>query len=496
MRAMTLLACFALFGLAACSGASSNSDGGSTGGGAGGGGGGSDGGVGISPDGGALPAGAIELTSLEVKVTGLRGQDVRFTVQGSDEKSDAVLLQIELLDAAGKPLAAFDTNEDGTLDALDGPLPLEDLKWTGTKFTAIATLRGVAKSLPTLDRATVTLVDALDNRSAGMSAHVGKPTVQPLGAPCDPTYVVARCGDGLSCRGTPATCQAGVAPTITRLAFLTSAKGPQILIEGTELEDDLTNIAFGFQSAQGQPIAVDGDGDGTPELSSFDYQADGASVNGSFFVRLQPADGLAGQVPRLTATPSDAEGHVGSMKTAAPQPVPTRSSGQSCDARGFDQCGANLACTPGLVGKANSCQSAPTQRKNQCAAAPLIEPTTGGVTARGYAAGGSLWDTPTGCQTNDPTSRPEGLVRLHLSAQASKLTLSTEHPGTTFDTALYLLPGCPDGSLTSLGCRDDVAPGNPKSRLEVLDVPPGDYLVVVDSFGYEGGLFELTAKVE
>lgn len=495
MRRTTLLASLVLLALTACPADPSGADGGGTGGGAGGG-AGSGGGTGVSPDGGVLPAGAIALTSLEVKASGLHGQDVTFTVKGSDEQRDAVLLDVQLLDAAGAALPAFDTNQDGAPDATSGPLPLEDLKWSGTSFTATAVLRNAARDLLTLDRASVSLVDALDNRSASLSARVGKQTVQPLAATCDPSYVVARCTEGLSCRGSPPTCQAGVAPTITRFSFLKKATGPEILIEGTEPEDDLSIIQFGFQNAAGQAIAIDGDGDGTPELSSFDFSASGASENGTFFVRLQPADGLDQVVPKLTATPTDDEGHQGPLKVASPLAPPTRGTGQTCDPRGFDVCAATLACTPGLAGRTNTCQAAASLRTAHCAAAPVIVPTADGVTARGFAVGGSLWDVPTGCQTNDPTRRPEGLVVLRLTQQASKLTLSTEHPGTTFDTALYLVPGCPENSLASLGCNDDAAPGHSASHLEVLDVPPGDYLVVVDSFGYEGGLFELTASVE
>lgn len=496
MRRTTLLASLVLLAFTACPADPSGADGGGTGGGTGGGSSGTGGGNGVSPDGGVLPPGAIELTSLEVKATGLSGQDVTFTVKGSDVQRDAVLLDVQLLDTAGVALPAFDTNQDGAFDATSGPVPLQDLKWSGTTFTATAVIRNAARDLLTLDRAAVTLVDALDNQSASMSAHVAKQTVQPMGATCDPAYVVARCTQGLSCRGSPPTCQAGVAPTITRFSFLKKATGPEILIEGTEPEDDLSIIQFGFQNAAGQAIAIDGDGDGTPELSSFDFGASGTSENGTFFIRMQPADGLDQVVPKLTATPSDDEGHVGALKTAAPLSPTTRAAGQACDARGFDQCATNFACSPGLVGKSNSCQNAATLRAAHCAAAPVIVPTAEGVTARGYAAGVSLWDVPNGCQTNDPTRRPEGVVVLRLTSQASKLTLSTEHAGTTFDTALYLLPGCPDNALASLGCSDDAAPGHSASHLEVLDVPPGDYLVVVDSFGYEGGLFELTATVE
>jgi hypothetical protein len=68
--------------------------------------------------------------------------------------------------------------------------------------------------------------------------------------------------------------------------------------------------------------------------------------------------------------------------------------------------------------------------------------------------------------------------------------------GTTFDTALYVLPGCEDSSVDALACNDDVPGANAASELVLTDVPPGDYIVVVDSFGVEGGTFQLSATVE
>ncbi len=85
---------------------------------------------------------------------------------------------------------------------------------------------------------------------------------------------------------------------------------------------------------------------------------------------------------------------------------------------------------------------------------------------------------------------------ITLAQTAATLTLSTEGPGTNFDTVLYLLPGCPDTSAMALGCADDVAPGTPTSRLVLHNVPAGKYLAVVDSFGFGGGTFQLKATVQ
>jgi len=184
------------------------------------------------------------------------------------------------------------------------------------------------------------------------------------------------------------------------------------------------------------------------------------------------------------------------VKTALPAAAPVRNSGQACDPRGFDVCAANLVCTPGVVGKANTCQSGTTLRSAECKAATVLVATAEGATALGVATGASLWDVPEGCQSNNPKGRPEGLITVRLTGPAKKLTLSTEHPGTTFDTAVYLLAGCPVDVKDALGCSDDVAVTTSASRLVVENLPAGDYQVIVDSFNFEGGSFELSAKVE
>jgi hypothetical protein len=156
-------------------------------------------------------------------------------------------------------------------------------------------------------------------------------------------------------------------------------------------------------------------------------------------------------------------------------------------------CGVNLACSPGVVGVANTCTMASKLRGPACTAAPVLVASAAGATVIGLADGVSLWDAPQGCSSNDPTGRPEGLVTLRLTANAPTLTLTTARPATNFDTTLYLLQGCPDDSLGALGCGDDTPGLGTASTLVLHDVNAGDYQVVVDSFDHVGGTFELMA---
>jgi hypothetical protein len=68
--------------------------------------------------------------------------------------------------------------------------------------------------------------------------------------------------------------------------------------------------------------------------------------------------------------------------------------------------------------------------------------------------------------------------------------------GTSFDTVLYAMPGCPNDNADALGCSDDVPMGAGASELVLENLPAGDYVVVIDSFDPMGGNFELHAIIE
>jgi hypothetical protein len=434
------------------------------------------------------------LTSVEARVSGRTGRDLRLSVKGKDRNLDAMSVFVRVLDAMGNPVTALDSNRDGLADTSEGVLVLEGKHWVTEVVTASATIRGLFAYPTGVTQVAVVMVDSASLRSEEQIVPVIDQVVRARAEPCDATFVADRCEAGLGCRGTPAVCSEGQAPQIGRLAFYRNATGgPTILVEGTEPEDDLSTIRFQFQNAQKQAISIDSDGDGLPDLASFDQNALDLAVDGSFFLRMVSGDGLDNQVPKLVAIPSDAAGHVGTAKIVAPMTIPVRGAGQACDARGFDACGPSLSCSPGTIGATNRCATASPLRTAQCSAAPVLTP---GTSVTGIAEGGSLWDAPAGCSTNDPTGRPEGVVKLRLADRAARLTLSTISPGTNFDTTLYVMPGCPNNTQDVMGCSDDFPGAGSASQLVLVDVPPGDYLVVVDSFDPNGGAFQLTATVE
>lgn len=453
----------------------------------------------VTADGGL--AFAPQLTSVAARVGGRTGRDLVLAVKGKDRNLDAITLWVRLMDAQGGAVVGIDANRDGRADATEGPLTLEGKKWVGEVVTATATVRGLFTHTSGVTKVGVMIVDAASLRSDELVVSVNQQPVLARGEACDPLFVENRCEAGLGCRGTPSVCDEGLAPEITRMAFYRSSVdggtgSPTILVEGTEPEDDLSSILFQFQNAQGQPVSIDSDGDGTPDMTSFTQDVLGLAVDGTFFLRMQSGQDLDKQVPKLVATASDVAGHAGASKTATPSTIPQRSAGQTCDARGFDTCGPNLSCSPGALGAVNTCANAFNLRTAQCSSATILVPTATGAKIVGIAEGGSLWDAPSGCSTNDPTGRPEGIVKLRLTSRADTITLSTIGPGTTFDTALYLLPGCPNDTTNVLGCSDDFPGAAGASQLVLTDMPAGDYLVVIDSFDFIGGSFELTATVE
>ena len=434
------------------------------------------------------------LTSVEARVSGRTGRDLRLAVKGKDRNLDAMSVSVRVMDATGNAVTALDANRDGLADSSEGVLMLEGKRWVTEVLTASATIRSLFAHPTGVTQLAVVLVDSSALQSEELIVQVIEQQVRGRGEACDVTFVADRCEAGLGCRGAPAVCDEGLAPQIARLAFYRNAAGgPTILVEGTEPEDDLSTIRFEFQNAQGQAISIDSDGDGSPDLSSFDQDALELAVDGAFFLRMQSGDGLDQQVPKLVATPSDGAGHAGTAKVVAPMAIPVRGVGQACDARGFDACGPSLSCSPGTIGATNRCATASPLRTTQCAAAPVLNP---GASVTGIAEGGSLWDAPSGCSSNDPKGRPEGIVKLHLADRAARLTLSTIGPGTNFDTTLYVMPGCPNDTQDALGCSDDFPGAGAASQLVLEDLPAGDYLVVVDSFDPLGGAFQLSAAVE
>ncbi len=443
------------------------------------------------PDAGAGDAGSsAPLTpAVTLRNIGRNGETLQFTVQGNDPAANTTEAHVQLLDAAGNPVTAFDTNWDGIADSSEKLLHFDQSTLGQKNFKQTITLQGFFAGAPTIASAVVAFSDVSGNLAPALTATIEVQTVAALGAACDATEVTSRCAAGLSCSGTPATCQATVAPTLTQVAYYGGANPAQFFV-GADPDQDLMNITISFLDATGKSLSVDlvGDGDLVSQ-ATFDART---ATGPSFTFANNPVSNFALSVPQISAVAVDAMGHSGAPVVASRTTQPTRSNGGACDAYGLIGCETGSACSPGIATATNTCGAIATLQKTKCAAAATAA-TAGNLAAWAVVQGVSLWDPPAGCAFASEYNRPESLVTLKLTQSVSQLTISTAVPETDFDTVVYLLPACATSSAQALGCNDD-AQGF-ASTLTLADVAAGTYTIVVDSATQQGGHFGLTVNM-
>ncbi len=276
---------------------------------------------------------------------------------------------------------------------------------------------------------------------------------------------------------------------IARLAYHPGKTGPHMLFRGTNPGDGALSLKIEFLDAMGTPVTVDLDGDGNPDSSELAIDATPDQLHaGGFFIDLHSAVGFDALVGGIAATPRNGNNEVGARKTAMLGAPPMHATGDDCDPQ-FDACAADAVCAPGLATGPSKCATAAGERANRCGAAAKIDSAQLPATTSGVAQGVSLWDPITGCAAPDAVGRPEGVVVLHVAEMAASLTITTARPETNFDTVIYVVPGCAGDTTMALACNDDNPA--PTSQVVLHDVAPGDYLVIVDSVGANGGMFGL-----
>ncbi|MBL8788191.1 MAG: hypothetical protein JNJ59_25075 [Deltaproteobacteria bacterium] len=438
---------------------------------------------------------APTLLSVTANQVGATGRDLRLHVIADDADKNIDHLELALFDAEGSPVLAFKSGLSETPDSNETSLAFDTASQVTNKASidANATLRAIFTDFAPA-KVEVRLVDKRGLTSDPRSIDIALQTVAAFGEACDPAGVTSRCDFGLGCKAS--TCQNGAAPVVTKAAYYADAAGVRILVLGTEPEDDLVSVLVEFLDAQNAPLLIDTNNDDVPDASSFEIDARGRSVDGAFFVRLDPSDTFASAVPQVRVTAKDSRDQVSAAKVAKKASAPIRSTGQTCDPRGFDLCNATSVCVPGTTGTSWSCKAASALRKTACEESPLLP--TDGTPITGFASGASLYDPPDLCAAGDSRTKPEGMARLVLTEPASKVTLTTALAGTGFDTVLYVFPGCGDTAAPAAGCADDTAgpPSSAASTLVLTDLPAGSYIVVVDSWGEDGGSYALSATIE
>jgi large repetitive protein len=92
------------------------------------------------------------------------------------------------------------------------------------------------------------------------------------------------------------------------------------------------------------------------------------------------------------------------------------------------------------------------------------------------------------------TNKPE-VIYYYRNPYQSRLTISTDHPETMANTAVYLRSECTNGR-TELACSDGDDAMSNRGQIVVDGVAPGNYFIVVDTSVGIGGAFKLTVVSE
>jgi hypothetical protein len=456
-----------------------------------------------SAEGGAATRGnKPTLDSAEARQSGRFGADLRIDITGTDMDGDAVALRLSVFAKGGTPVNLGDSNHDGKSDPGPIQLPLAMALSTQEGASSYVVVRDLFAANNGLDHVEVALVDATALVSDVVSADVTKQPVLAGGEVCDVNYLENRCADGYGCKGAvPTVCMAGEAPKIVRAVYFSDDLGTRVLVEGTDADLDVRKYTIEFLNASGNPVMIDTDGDtnNVPDANKFEGDAKVSWDGSKFFLRLDQGETFADAVSKVRIKLTDRGGLVSTPVMADKVAAPVRTAGQACDARTFDRCASNTVCFSSNAGKNYSCTATGTARSKVCTAALVLEPVEGTDSVRGNIAGPSLFEAPAGCiGGSDSGDQPEAIVKLTLTANASKVTLSTNNLYTSFDSTLYMMSKC-DGVAVLAWCDDYAGDGvTSGAELVLKDVPAGIYFVAIDSFNssLSGTTFQLDVNVE
>lgn len=420
----------------------------------------------------------------------LADTDARLMVAATDPDRDLVWATVEFESAQGVPVQV-DADHDGTLESTLS-FPVVQTEPGAAGFFEVD-LTGIESTAP---RLSVELSDWSGLRSARRSVSLAdQPEIAESGA-CDVRRKLDRCAPSLACAGEPtASCVPGSPPSWERSAYLRSGAGVVLYLEARDLQRDVDRLKLEYLDAQELALVVfDTDGDDRADASSRTAQLTNLtySEGARFFlpVRVPVLD-----VPKLAVTLIDRADLESPRVVLALANRSTRAENATCSVHGFDVCASGTLC----LAEENAqtfdgvCTLAQTAQQSRCTVAATVDYPG---TLIGQTGTASLWDPPSYCaDAAIAQGKPEGVVRLSLNQTVSLLRISTDTPGTNFDSILYVLPDCgTDGVAPALGCHDDVdlVQGNLRSTVTLTDVGPGDFLIIVDSADPTGGRFELT----
>jgi hypothetical protein len=139
----------------------------------------------------------------------------------------------------------------------------------------------------------------------------------------------------------------------------------------------------------------------------------------------------------------------------------------------------NCECEPGYEGDGTECTPA------SCANTIVLDPTT---VIGGESISGSTVNTPNALHSGCGGATGGEVTYTIIPEISGILTVTTDFPGTNFDTVVSVRTLCEDGN-TELGCDDNYA--QPSAQLSWVATGGETYVVVVEGANGASGNFEL-----
>ncbi|MGE5788166.1 MAG: hypothetical protein ACM3ZE_26460 [Myxococcales bacterium] len=448
------------------------------------GGSGSTNGTGLSPASGATARGgngstttsnvisqSLTLTQASARIAGRLGNQLIVAVEGQAALGTLGALELTLEGASGKPIAFFDSNWDGIPDSSTGRVA-PTAPPVGEKLNLEVALDGLERvEVPT--QLSVALVDRRDGKTAPLLVAIQQQTVAELGETCDPSLVISRCRQGLSCSAKSRVCVGGTAPVISHAYFRRGAEGPTIRADGIDPDEDVILIRVDFLSSAGKPVMLDLDGDDSPDANYLELDTGLVNRNAGFVVSIQSGLGFDVLSPQLGLTAIDAMGNVSPTQRVAISNGNTGSAGQVCDLDNLVGCAEGSVCIPGVLGTVTFCTDLAQAAATRCNVAATWNLSKDGPKFTGTTAGYSYFAPPLGCVPDGAEDGPEALIQLHIDTATPHLVLTTAVPETTIDTALSVLSRCGGDFSTALACSDDSL--GYTSSVTLSNLAAGDY---------------------
>jgi hypothetical protein len=152
--------------------------------------------------------------------------------------------------------------------------------------------------------------------------------------------------------------------------------------------------------------------------------------------------------------------------------------------------GAGAACAPGTL---DVCMPEHACEAGLCVPVSCATPVpyTGSFVVSGDTAGaGNLHAGTCGDQGDGGQRAPEAVHLLSLASPVANVRVTTDRPGTDYDTLVYMRVGC---SGPEVGCDDDTV--GLTSTFDTGPLAAGDYHIFVDGFSARYGPYELAVTV-